>query len=365
MKYKNIYTSKSIDYNCGKLFGPIGFAKDYVFTENKKGMQCILPIKDDSIEEHYYLAEINSFDFFNDVIKYGKQFYKVLNDCITPIKMSYRPPQTFEESCINIVSEENIKLHLEELKPICYGFVKEYGTPVVFQRFYPVSYKMHYGFPISFIINQTLFIYIIFTVFSKLSSGYNNYLKIYNSLLINKKLEDEEILNKITEYINIYSMPTYHFSSFNMEILKQGSYILPITITPNLFTFAFEALQYNIATMSFFEALDDGNSEFMMFRKCSRCFKNITDTIEVEDFIKMPKMKHVHCDECKKEIRRITNNKYEHSIREIYDILKANINECPMKLAAQIKTLPPKDKVRKKDLVKLYEQYEQYKNDSH
>ena len=91
---------------------------DYVFTENKKGMQCILPIKDDSIEEHYYLAEINSFDFFNDVIKYGKQFYKVLNDCITPIKMSYRPPQTFEESCINIVSEENIKLHLEELKPI-------------------------------------------------------------------------------------------------------------------------------------------------------------------------------------------------------------------------------------------------------
>lgn len=326
-------------------------------------MQCILPIKDDSIEEHSYFAEINSFDFFNDVIKYGKQFYKVLNNCITPIKKTYRPPQTFEESCISIVSEESIKLHLEELKPICYSFVKEYGTPVVFQRFYPVSYKMHYGFPISFIINQTLFIYIIFTVFSKLASGYNSYTKIYNMILITKKLEDEEILEMITEYINIYSMPTYHFSSFNMEMLKHGTHILPITITPNLFTFAFEALQYNVATMSFFEPLDDGSSEFTMFRKCPRCFKNITDVIEVEDFIKTPKVKHIYCEECKKEIRRITNKKYKHSIREIYDILKSNISECPIKLASQIKALPAKDKVRKKDLVKLYEQYKQYKND--
>ena len=69
-----------------------------------------------------------------------------------------------------------------------------------------------------------------------------------------------------------------------------------------------------------------------------------------------------YCDECKQELKRIASNKYEHSIRTLYDELKNNVDKCNPKLANEIRNLKPKDKETKANLQRLYAEYQ---NDIH
>lgn len=362
MECKELYTKNNIDYGCGKLYGPFPLIKDYSFSTNKKGMKTIIPIKDNNYIDLFY-AEMDEYSFFYDVIHYGQLLYEVFKDNINHLPRTWVIPQSFEKSYINIISEQILINNFSKIESICFEFLKKYTPGVVFQRYFPIEYKATQGIPLSFMINHILLIFMLHTIFANLSTGFNQYTEIYNAFSINENDTDSEVLDKIIEYINIYSLPYYHIMSFNFEILRIDNNIIPITITPNIFTFAFEVLQNNVAARSFysFDEYNDVHS-YIGFRKCSRCLKNMADLdMERQTQLVMPVYKRVYCDECRKELKRIASNKYEHSIREIYDELKKNVNKCNPNLANEIRNLKPKDKETKSHLMKLYNQY---KNDS-
>ena len=359
MNFKELYTKNNIDYNCGKLFGPIEIIKDYTYSINKKGMKTFIPIIDTDYHEAFY-AEIDEYDFFYDVLHYGHQLYNILKSNINPLPKTWAIHNSFEKSYLSIISEEIINDKWNKIDSICLDFAKHYTIGVVPQRYFPVEYKLNRGTPISFTINHILFIYMFHTVFANLSAGYNKYSEIYKAFGINDFHTDSEILDIIITYVNIYSMHYYHIMSYNLEIIRVDDTIIPFTITPNIFTFAFEVFQNNLAARSFysFDEYNDVHS-YVGFRKCSRCLKNISDPdMDRQLFSLTPIYKKQYCDDCKKELKRISSNKYEHSIRTLYDELKNNIDKCNPKLANEIRNLLPKDKETKTHLEKLYNEYQ-------
>ena len=358
MKCKELYTINNIEYGCGKLYGPFPLIASYEFSDNKKGMKTIIPIKDHNYHDNFY-AEMDEYDFFKDVIMFGKQLYNVFKSNILFIKKTWQIPQTFENSIVHIVSEKNITEHFSEIKDICQDFINNYTYCFIPQRFFPISYIGVEGIPLSPLINHSLFIFMLHTVFEKMSSGYDEYKDIYEALSIHHDTTDSDILDTVIDYINIYSMPHHKIAAFNMEILRLDNNVIPITVTSNIFAYAFEVLQNNISSRTFY-SFDQYNDvhNYVGFRKCTRCLKNIVDNdMDRQTFMSTPKYKKIYCDDCKKELRRISSNKYEHTLRTMYDELKNNINKCNTKLANEIRNLQPKDKETKSHLQRLYSEY--------
>lgn len=358
VEFKELYTKNNIEYSCRKLYGPFPLINDYKFSTNKKGMKVIIPIRDNNYKDIFY-AEIDEYNFFYDVIRYGSLLYDILKADITPLKKSWMIPNSFENSTIQIVSEITISKHFNELKEIITDFISKYTYCFVPQRYFPVKYKINQGIPLFPIINHILFIFMIHTAFDKLSTGFDSYKELYNSMSIKTTNSNLEIMDILIDYLNIYSLPFYHISSFNLELLRIDNNVIPITVTPNLFSFAFEVLQNNITTRSFYSFNEYYEShQYIGFRKCVRCQKNIVDTeMDRERFLSTPRYKKVYCDDCKHEVRKITSNKYEHSIRILYDELKNNVDKCNPNLATEIRNLKPKDKVKKSYLQRLYAEY--------
>ena len=363
MEFKELYTKNNIEYGCGKLYGPFPLINDYKFSTNKKGMMVIIPIRDHNYTDNFY-AEIDEHNFFYDVIHYGNLLYNILKAHINPLKKSWVIPNDFESSTIQIISEETIYNHFNELKDIVTDFTSKYTYCFIPQRYFPINYKITQGIPLSPIINHILLIFMIHTVFEKLSTGFDSYKEIYNSLSIKPTSSDSEVIDILIDYLNIYSLPHYHIASFHLEVLRIDNNVIPITVTSNLFAFAFEVLQSNITTRSFY-SFDEYNDlhTYVGFRKCARCLKNLVDLdMDRQSFLSSPKYKKEYCDECKQELKRIASNKYEHSIRTLYDELKNNVDKCNPKLANEIRNLKPKDKETKANLQRLYAEYQ---NDIH
>ena len=363
MEFKELYTKNNIDYGCGRLYGPFLYPSDYTFSSNKKGMKVIIPIRDeDYIHESFY-AEIDEYTFFYDVIYYGNLLYNELKSYITPLKKSYRYPSTFEDSVPSVVSSDAINNCFDKIENICREFINKYTLGFHPERYFPVNYHLNQGYPIFPLVNHILFIFMLHKVFEKLSEGYNSYCEIYNALCIDSTASDIEILDTLIDYVNIYSMPFYNISSFHSEIIIIDNNIIPITKTDNLFAFAFEVLQNNISTRSFY-SFDENSSlhTYVAFRKCSGCSKNIVDLdMDRQNFLAAPKPKTKYCDDCKRKRKREVSKDYEHSIRILYDELKNNVNICNPKLANEIRNLKPKDKETKSNLQRLYDEYQKEK----
>lgn len=360
MEFKELYTKNNIEYGCGRLYGPFRFSKDYLFSSNKKGIKVIIPIMNEDYSHEMFYAEVDEYTFFYDVIYYGKLLYDELKVYITPLKKSYIRPATFEDSVINVVSVDTINNCFDKIEKICREFIDKYTLGFCPERYFPVSYHLNQGYPIFPLVNHILFIFMIHKVFEKLSDGYDSYHEIYNALNINPTASDTEILDTLIDYINIYSMPFYNIASFHSEIIIVDNNIIPITKTDNLFAFAFEVLQNNISTRSFY-SFDENSSlhTYIAFRKCSGCSKNIVDLdMDRQNFFAAPKPKTKYCDNCKRKHKIKSSKEYERSIRELYDELKNNVNICNPKLANEIRNLKPKDKETKANLQRLYTEYQ-------
>lgn len=358
MEFKELYTRNNIEYGCQKLYGPFPLIKEYKFSTNKKGMKVIIPIKYNNYTDAFY-AEVDGYAFFYDVLHYGELLYNILKLYINPLRKSWSIPNTFEDSTIQVVSEQTINKCFDKIENICIEFLHKYTFGFIPQKYFPVSYKLNQGIPLFPLINHILIIFIFYTAFENLSSGYESFRELYESLSIKQDTSDSDILNIIIDYINIYSQPYYNITSFHLSFLRIDNNIIPITITYNLFAFAFEVLQNIVSTRSFysFDKYNDLHT-YIGFRKCARCLKNIVDLdMDRQNFLSAPKYRKVYCDDCKKELKRIASNKYEHSIRELYDKLKNNVDNCNSKLANEIRNLKPKDKETKSHLQRLYTEY--------
>lgn len=357
MEYTETYSKNSLSEFEGKLYGPFLLAVDYKFIK-KNNIVRFIPISDIKHKEHLW-ASINDFEFFQEILKYGKDFYTILKNDIKAIPYSLNSPTIINDSYFQLVSENDITKRFKELEPICLDFLLKYGNPINIDKYFPQEYNFEIGYPVSLIINHSLLIYIIHTVFAQLKEGYAAYTTIYNSLNIAETDNNHQIYIKVVKYINMFSNPSYHLSTFNSEIVIDSSKtFVPISSTSNLFTFAFLALQNNIATKTFY-AYDDANfrSTYICFKKCARCLTGFSEAKAIESLNKIPKIKTVYCEKCKIELKRIASKKYEKSLREKYNELKENIDKCSPESIEKLKELRKDGKISKKALEPIIKDY--------
>lgn len=197
-----------------------------------------------------------------------------------------------------------------------------------------------------------------------MGKNYNSLKQLYLCLGITSEMDNKNIYSSIMKCLNRYSKPDYHISYFSMEIVNTSSKtFVPITVTPNIFAFAFITLQNNIATQSFIMTENsEGITQYVCFRKCANCLSTFNEVRGIENPNKLPVIKTKYCDDCKKKFKRSASSKYEHSIRKMYNELKDHVDECPADIATQIKNLHPKDEVTKKELETLYKAYKNISN---
>lgn len=363
---ENVFLVNQLNDAEGKLYGPFLCCEKYKYF-NKNGKIMYIPDCKDKSEKVY--ATVDDFEILVDIIYFGEQLYHILKNYIMHIDLTHKRPNLIDDNYFRLVSEKGIIDNFEQIKPICDNFFKKYGNPIITDSFYPQDYNFHIGFPISVVINHILLIYSLHVIFDKESSGYEEYKEIYHAFGINQKHDNNNIFNRVINYINMFSLPSYNLSSFYVELIKTDfDKVVPISTTYNMFAFAFSSLQNNIATCTFYQ-YDDILEEqyFCCYKKCKNCLntfyiEKFTDSKQFKNNItKTPKIRQIYCEDCQKKLKHKASVKYEKSIRKIYDELKSNIDKCNPKLANEIRNLLPKDKETKSHLMELYNQY---KNDS-
>ncbi len=361
MKCRNIYTGNNIPLSSGVLFGPIALSNQYETIKINNYLDCIRSLNDEQQELSY--LDINENKLYSDVLRYGNDLYEILKDNLLPINIQKLSSREYN----GIISSNDINEHLNTIYPICLKFIENYGFPFSIDDteilnndiFYHLN-KMCYNIvPIISIVRYILVIYMLHQVLYSLDDIKETHPQIYNCLFEDYENTNLDMLETLVKYISSYNNFLNNGSTYKIKIIENDSgNLTPIRYTTNLFTFAFEAFTNCLCTLSFKECEADNTYSYTSFRKCQKCFKNIIDEPNVDTIDeRIPLNKSYICDDCKKESKRESSRLYERTLRELYDKLKSNIDNCSPKLANEIKHLKPKDKETKKHLKELYSEY--------
>ena len=353
MKYLNEYTENDIDYNCGVLYGifhPLG----KITLKKERNTYYIVNNTTDNI---FMYGEIDEYQLYKDVIEYGNKLYSIFcneigykiydSTSLDPYARVWRPITHF-------ISNDKVEAAFN----ICKDFIRDYNLPFDTQ-YYAISRKA-IGFfqnDLLQIVNYLLVTFMIHTIFVELSDGFDKYPAIYNALDISSKLTNSDILKIITKIHNSFRYLEHeNIGTYKISLIENGDSLIPIRYANNLFTFVHEVITNNICTLSF-HSLDSRNTtnNYVVFRKCSGCLKNLSDEADTqEEYKKIPIFKKKYCDECRLRAKKHSSTIYEHSIRELYDKVKAYLlTGSNPKLISEIKSMPPKDKITKAYLKEL------------
>ncbi len=308
MKYINIYDDLNIDYECNVLFGKFHNSGKYVINSYKDMIYIKNEVSSNNKKKFY--GEVDEALLYKDILRYGKQFYKILYQNLDII---FDCDHFVSITAFNCVSNKIINLERIKLIPICLEFLESYNIPVDMEELNN-SFHDSNSISIYYLVNIILLIYIINLIYSNLEKDYDKYKEAYHIFNIDSDFSSVEILETLADFFNLSAGFGFKLGIYKISILKtKGNQYVPLRYTTNLFTFAWEMLQNNFATLSFCEISDtDDEKEFLMFRKCSICLKNLTETVLLSAFSdKIPTMKMQYCEECNNKRKRLRNNKYE------------------------------------------------------
>lgn len=380
MKYKNIYKEDNIDIATGtSIYGSFVIAENYSF-DILFDIPCIVANNvqiDNNLRPIKYYGLVNENDFCKDINKYGKKLYSIFKNNLNQL---YKYKSMLNIKHTTLLDRDVILDNIDDSLPICLSFVNDYGLPINMREMLDFTNCKEYELlarkyastciPIELIINQILVYYILNLVFRNLTSGYKNNIQAYNVLSIDKSIASMNIfeanltiLDLLASFISSRFFPLNESRNYMLKLVKANdNTIIPIRYTFNIFTFALERFVNDLSTLSFKE--DDevfDETTYYIIRKCRKCLSNTVDIKTIKNNIKVPTTKRIYCEDCERKVRIERNRRYEHSLRALYDELKANVDKCNPKLANEIRNLKPKDKETKSHLMKLYSQY---KNDS-
>lgn len=353
-KFKNIYETNEIDFECDILYGPIIDYTTYEFKLIENNQYYIFG--KDSNRTHFVYAEVNENTIYKDTVSYGKQFYKILKNELATINHSWIDEREQDK----IVSNESINKHIEEIKPLCLKFVKEYGIPISLKEYdtssiyYDLSIKSEYYFiPIILMVRYSLLIFMLHTILLYLEKTRELYPNLYQCFFGKNEYGPNGMISILQIYLNsknnlFYGHNKYLISLVINENNNRREY-LPIRHTTNLYNFAYETFINSFCALSY--KIEDYNEEkisYLTFRKCRKCLKNI----EVESNINIenktiPLSKNNLCEECKHKARLESKRNYEKNKRKKYEMIKAQLpNIKDKQLIYDIKHMKAKDKIR-------------------
>ena len=380
MKYKNIYKEENIDIATGtSIYGSFIIAENYSF-DMLFDIPCLVASNvqlDNNHRPIKYYGLVNENDFCKDINRYGKKLYSIFKNDFNQL---YKYKSMLNIKHKSLLNRDVIMNNVDAVLPICLSFVNDYGLPINMREMLDFTNCKEYKLlarkyaltciPIELIINQILVYYILNLVFKNLASGYKNNIQAYNVLSIDKSITSLNIfeanlmiLDILASFISSRFFPLNESRNYMLKLVRANdNTIIPIRYTFNIFTFALERFVNDLSTLSFKE--DDevfDETTYYIIRKCRKCLSNTVDIKTIKNNIKVPTTKRIYCEDCEHKERIERNKRYEHSLRALYDELKANIDKCNPKLANEIRNLKPKDKETKSHLIELYDQY---KNDS-
>lgn len=357
MKHKNIYNKNDISYSAGVLFGPIGISNQYELIKTNNSIYCIRSVNDEPQELSYF--EVDENKLYTDILKYGNELYQILKDELIPVDIS----KVSSRNKINIIYENSIDKYIDKIEPICFSFLNNYGFPVAVDElistfdFYMYLNKNCYNIiPVIDVIRYILVIYMLHQSIIHLSDIKVKYPEIHNCFFKNIKDSNLDMLEALSKYANSRNLFMNNSSKYLVKVLTNDSdNLIPIRYTTNLFTFAFETFVNCMCTLSFKEWEANDTYSYISFRKCQKCLKNIYDEPNVSTTSNhIPLNKFYICDDCKRDAKIIASRKYEHSVRELYDKVKAYLlTGSNPELISEIKSMPPKDKITKAYLKEL------------
>lgn len=357
LKYKNIYNKDDISQSAGVLFGPCGISTQYELIKTNNLIYCIRSVNDHSQELSYF--DVDENQLYADILEYGKKLYEILKEELIQIdilKLNSKKP-------LEIIYSNSIDNHITEIEPICINFIKDYGFPIsTDELIYNFDFYMYLNnncyniVPIIEIVRYILVIFMLHQSLIYLSDIKDKYPQIYNCLFIKVEATNIEILNVLANYVNSSNNFLNVISKYKTKILiSNNNNLIPIRHTTNLFTFAFETFANCLCALSFKEWETNDTYSYITFRKCQKCLKNIFDEPNVSTTDNnIPFNRFYICEDCKKHAKKIASRKYEHSLRETYDRIKAMLPsiENP-ELISAIKSMKPKDEISKKELKEL------------
>ncbi len=380
MKYKNIYKEENVDIATGtSIYGSFIIAENYSF-DMLFDIPCLVANNGQLDNNHRpikYYGLVNENDFCKDINTYGKKLYSIFKNDFNQL---YKYKSMLNIKHKSLLNRDVIMNNVDAVLPICLSFVNDYGLPINMREMLDFTDCKEYELlarkyastciPIELIINQILIYYILNLIFKNLVSGYKNNIEAYNVLSIDKSITSLNIfeanltiLDILASFISSRFFPLNESRNYMLKLVKANdNTIIPIRYTFNIFTFALERFVNDLSTLSFKE--DDevfDETTYYIIRKCRKCLSNTVDIKTIKNNIKVPTTKRMYCEDCEHKERIERNRRYEHSLRALYDELKANIDKCNPKLANEIKNLKTKDKETKSHLIELYDQY---KNDS-
>lgn len=362
MEYKNIYKQNYIYYDSGLLYGTFHPLGNIILEKEDNHYNIVNDTNDDTI----LYGEIDEYKLYKDVINYGRELYLLFKNSIThkiycttdldPYTRVWRPITIFN-------SDSDIKKSFE----ICKRFVEKYNLP--FDTLYyavPRKGKQHKKISLLKLVNYLIVSFMIHTIFAELSDGYSKYPDIYKAFDIEPNLNNKEILKIIIKCHNSFKyLKNENIGNYIVDMIEENNSFIPIRYTNNLFTFVHEVITNNICTLSFYssEKLEEIN-QYIVFRKCSICLSTINDEKETQiDNKKVPINRKIYCDECKQKAKKRISNKYEKSIRDLYDKIKSERQSVTnLDIISEIDNMPPKDKVTKTYLKTLLSKIEIEKN---
>lgn len=380
MKYKNIYKEENVDIATGtSIYGSFIIAENYSF-DMLFDIPCLVANNvqlDNNHRPIKYYGLVNENDFCKDINRYGKKLYSIFKNDFNQL---YKYKSMLNIKHKSLLNRDVIMNNVDAVLPICLSFVNDYGLPINMREMLDFTDCKEYELlarkyastciPIELIINQILIYYILNLIFKNLVSGYKNNIEAYNILSIDKSITSLNIfeanltiLDILASFISSRFFPLNESRNYMLKLVKANdNTIIPIRYTFNIFTFALERFVNDLSTLSFKEdneVFDE--TTYYIIRKCRKCLSNTVDIKTIKNNIKVPTTKRMYCEDCEHKERIERNRRYEHSLRALYDELKANIDKCNPKLANEIKNLKTKDKETKSHLIELYDQY---KNDS-
>ena len=351
MKYIDIYNDEYVPNDVKTLFGTFNEFGNFKIEYDNAGYYKIVNKTSDSKK---YYGEVDEFKLYNDIIKYGGKIYKIVKNNLLTLKLKIdriNPPLIG----IHMISSNLPDDVYNKLNVICLNFVNDYNIPI--NNFHPILEAVSkFNLQISTldIANEILFIYMIHVLNINKSLGFNKFHNLYTSINLSKECTDQDVSELIMNFIDNAYRLLNELGKYNLKLLYVDGKYIPIRYVTNLFTLAHEVLIANIASNSFYEYNDETHT-YTLFSRCTRCLKNIYYEVEKPILdLNRAKTRKRYCNDCKMEIKRMNDRKYEHSIRVIYDYLKSNIsNISDSMLKKEIENLEPKDKVKKSYLKEL------------
>lgn len=358
MKYKYIYDEDTIDFECGILYGPMLECANYEFELINNSYYCLFGKK--IIRYPYTYAQVNENIIYKDIVQYGKRFYEILKNDLCPINHSWYGNREQDK----LVNDEIINTNIEKIKPICLDFIKDYGIPIGHNEYdYPSEYydlfkKSEYNFiPVAVMVRYSLLIFILHTIFSHLDKTIELYPELYRCFLGKQNYGNHNIMVRLFNYINSKNNLFYGYAEYHIKMIRIDDLtFMPIRHSTNLFIFAYETLINNICALSFKEIDEQEQvSEYLTFRKCQKCLKNIYDEPSVaRESKRIPTQRFYLCEECRKKAKLLSKRNYEKNKRIKYNEIKAKLPQLKdEQLIYDIKHMKPKDMIRMYELNKL------------